>query len=124
MYNKNTHSNMSVSFFIVFYCVLFPQLHPFSSQILVAVIVLDMPVVVLGVVAACDTIAAGHMNFALDYCSQQTSPLLSILSIYYMNNSLFPFLILLNSAFLVLWKYIILPIKYPVIVSMIAAVLQ
>ena len=50
-----------------------------------------MPVVVLGVVAACDTIAAGHMNFALDYCSQQTSPLLSILSIYYMNNSLFPF---------------------------------
>lgn len=92
MYNKNTHSNMSVSFFIVFYCVLFFHNYiPFSSQILVAVIVLDMPVVVLGVVAACDTIAAGHMNFALDYCSQQTSPLLSILSIYYMNNSLFPF---------------------------------
>lgn len=83
---------MSVSFFIVFYCVLFFHNYiPFSSQILVAVIVLDMPVVVLGVVAACDTIAAGHMNFALDYCSQQTSPLLSILSIYYMNNSLFPF---------------------------------
>jgi len=40
-----------------------------------------MPVVVLGVVAVYDTIAAGHMNFALDYYSQQTSPLLSILSI-------------------------------------------
>ena len=50
-----------------------------------------MPVVVLGVVAVYDTTAAGHMNSALDYCSQQTSPLLSILSIYYMNNSLFPF---------------------------------
>lgn len=50
-----------------------------------------MPVVVHGAVAVCYTIAAGHMNFALDYCSQQTSPLLSILSIYYMNNSLFPF---------------------------------
>lgn len=50
-----------------------------------------MPVVVHGVVAVYYTIVAGHMNFALDYCSQQTSPLLSILSIYYMNNFLFPF---------------------------------
>ncbi len=66
MYNKNTHSSMSVSFFIVFYCILlFPQLHPFSSQILVVAIVLDMPVVVHGAVAVCYTIAAGHMNFAL-----------------------------------------------------------
>ncbi len=84
---------MSVSFFIVFYFVLLFSHNyiPFSSQILVVVIVLDMPVVVHGAVAVFDTTAAGHMNFALDYCSQQTSPLLSILSIYYMTNSLFPF---------------------------------
>ena len=80
-----------------------------------------MPVVVLGVVAVYDTTAAGHMNSALDYCSQQTSPLLSILSIYYMNNSLFPFLILLNSAFSRIMKIYYSPIKYPVIVSMMAA---
>ncbi len=69
---------------------------PFSSQILVAVTVLDMPVVVLvavavAVAAVYYTTAVGHMNSDLDYYSQQTSPLLSILSIYYMNNSLFPF---------------------------------
>lgn len=84
---------MSVSIFIVSYCSLFFPVNyiPFSSQILVALIALDMPVVVHGVVAVYYTIVAGHMNFALDYCSQQTSPLLSILSIYYMNNFLFPF---------------------------------
>ncbi len=85
---------MSVSFFIVFLLCssFFPTITSlFSSQILVVAIVLDMPVVVHGAVAVFDTTAAGHMNFALDYCSQQTSPLLSILSIYYMNNSLFPF---------------------------------
>lgn len=80
-----------------------------------------MPVVVLGVVAVYDTTAAGHMNSALDYCSQQTSPLLSILSIYYMNNSLFPFPHSLNSAFSRIMKIYYSPIKYPVIVSMIAA---
>ena len=94
---------------------------PFSSQILVVVIVLDMPVVVLGVVAVYDTTAAGHMNFALDYCSQQTSPLLSILSIYYMNNSLFPFPHSFKLRFSLIMKIYYSPIKYPVIVSMIAA---
>ncbi|EEM42859.1 hypothetical protein bthur0004_11260 [Bacillus thuringiensis serovar sotto str. T04001] len=39
-------------------------MHPFFSQILVVVIVLDMPVVVHGAVAVFDTTAAGHMNFA------------------------------------------------------------
>lgn len=86
---------MSVSFFILFYCILlFPTVASLFSQTLVAVIALDMPDVVLVAVAVCYTTAAGHMNFALDYCSQQTSPLLSILSIlsiHYMNNSLFPF---------------------------------
>jgi len=81
-----------------------------------------MPVVVLGVVAVYDTTAAGHMNFALDYCSQQTSPLLSILSIYYMNNSLFPFPHSFKLRFFSYYgKIYYSPIKYPVIVSMIAA---
>ena len=80
-----------------------------------------MPVVVHSAVAVCYTIAAGHMNFALDYCSQQTSPLLSILSIYYMNNSLFPFPHSFKLRFSLSMKIYYSPIKYPVIVSMIAA---
>ena len=80
-----------------------------------------MPVVVLGVVAVYDTTAAGHMNSALDYCSQQTSPLLSILSIYYMNNSLFPFPHSFKLRFSRIMKIYYSPIKYPVIVSMMVA---
>ena len=108
-----------------------------------------MPVGVLVAVAVGYTTAEDHMNFALDYCSQQTSPLLSILSIYYMNNSLFPFphplkLRFFNMKIMKLFhpdstraENIALgddlassivkvplyysPIKYPVIVSIIAA---
>ena len=99
----------------------FPQLHPFSSQNLVVAIVLDMPVVVHGAVAVCYTIAAGHMNFALDYCSQQTSPLLSILSIYYMNNFLFPFPHSFKLRIFSYYENILFSHKVSVIVSMIAA---
>lgn len=79
-----------------------------------------MPVAAFVAVAVCYTTAADHMNLVLDYCSQQTSPLLSILSIYYMNNSLFLFPHSLNSAFSNIEIYYS-PIKYPVIVSIIAA---
>ena len=74
---------------------------PFSSQILVVVIVLDMPVVVLGVVAVYDTTAAGHMNFALIIA--HSKHLSTVNSVYLLYEQLFisvPHS--LNSAFLLL----------------------